>query len=46
MGRNLVKFLKILMTSSLIRRNCHFDVVTTREVESLHCFSVFGLIKL
>ena len=24
----------------------HFDVVTTKEVESLHCFFVFGWIKL
>ena len=35
MGRNLVKFLKNFMTSSLIRKydvisdNRHFDVVTT-----------------
>ena len=38
------------MTSPLIRKYdviiSHFDVVTTKEAESLHCFSVFGWIKL
>ena len=37
MGRNLLKFKKILMTSSLIRKY---------EVESPHCFIVSGWITL
>ena len=38
------------MTSSVILKydviNRHFDVATTKEVESLHCFLVFGWITL
>ena len=45
MGRNLLKFKRKLMTSSLIH-NCDCDVATTKEVKSLHCFFVFGWIKL
>ena len=41
---------KKLMTSPLIRKYdviiVIFDVATTKEVESLHCFYVFGWIKL
>ena len=39
MGSNLVKFIK---DSEVFRHNGHFDVVTTLDVESLHCFFVFG----
>ena len=51
MGRNLVKFKKFLTKSFLIRKydiiyNRHFHVATTKEVESLHCFFVFGWIRL
>ena len=50
MGRNLVKFKKILMTSSPTRKYDviirHFDVATTWEEESLHCFFVFEWINL
>ena len=39
-----------MITSSLIRKYdviiCHFDIETTKEVESLHCCFVFGWIKL
>ena len=49
MGRNLVKFKKIddvISNLKVWRHNGHFDVSTTKEVESLHCFFVFGWIKL
>ena len=49
MDRNHVKFKKIddvISNSKVLRHNCHFDVTTTKEVESLHCFFVFGWIKL
>ena len=48
MGRNLVKFQKILMMSSFNSKVCHshFDVATTSHVKSLYCFFVFGWIKL
>ena len=35
-----------MMMSSLICDHHHFDVMTTREVESPYCFFVFGWIKL
>ena len=49
MDRNLVKFKK-MMTSFLIRA-CDviiviFDVVITKEVESLYCFFIFGWTRL
>ena len=49
MGRNLVKLKKIddaTSNSKVCRHNRHFDVATAKEVESLHCFFVFGWIKL
>ena len=49
MGRNLVKFKQIddvISNSNVQRHNRHFDVATTKEVESLRCFFVFGWIKL
>ena len=50
MGRNLVKFEKnfhdVISNSKVWRHNRHFDFATTKEVESLHCFFVFGWIKL
>ena len=47
MGRNLGKLKKIDDSNSKGRRhNHHFDVATTEEVESVHCFFVFGWIKL
>ena len=50
MGRNLVKFKKkfdgVISNSKVRRHNRHFDVATTKEVENLHCFFVFGWIKL
>ena len=32
--------------SNVRRNNRHFDVVTTNNVEDLHCFFVFGRMKL
>ena len=50
MGRNLVKFFKkfddVISNSKVWRHHRHFDFATTKEVESLHCFFVFGWIKL
>ena len=50
MGRNLVKFKKeiddVISNSKVWSHNRHFDVLTTRKVESLHRFFVFGWIKL
>ena len=50
MGRNLVKFKNkndgVNSDSNVRRHNRHFDVVTTKTVESVHCFFVFGWIKL
>ena len=49
MGRNLVEFKRIgdvISNSKVWRHYRHFDVPTTREVKSLHCFLVFGWIKL
>ena len=50
MGRNLVKFKKeiddVISNSKVWSHNRCFDVLTTREVESLHRFFVFGRIKL
>ena len=43
MGRNLVEFFKNMMTSTIIRKN---DVIIVILTESLHCFFVFGWIKL
>ena len=48
-GRDLVKsknFDDIISNSKVWRHNCHFDVATTYEVESLHCFFAFRWIKL
>ena len=49
MSRNLVKFLKsddVISYFEKRRHNCHFDVATTKEEKSLHCFFVFGWIEL
>ena len=47
MDRNLVKFLKNLMTSSLIRKyGAIIVILITNKEESLHCFFVSGWIKL
>ena len=49
MGRNLVKLKKIdgvVSNSKIQRHNSHFDVETAKKVESLHCFNVFGWIRL
>ena len=35
-----------MFTSNVWRHNRHFDVTTTQQVESLHCFFVFGWINL
>ena len=43
MGRN---FDDVISNSKVWRHNRHFDVATTEEVESRHCFFVFGWIKL
>ena len=36
----------VIFNSNVWCHNRHFDVVTTKEVESGHCFFVFGWIKL
>ena len=49
MSRSLVKLKEIddvTCNSKVLRHNRHFDVVTTEEDESRHCFFVFGWIKL
>ena len=46
MGRNFVKFKKIVSNSNVRRHNRPFDVITTKKVKSLHGFFVFGWIKL
>ena len=49
MDRNLEKFenlYDVISNSKVWRHNCHFEVATTTEVESLHCFFVSGWIKL
>ena len=42
----LKKIDDIISYSKALRHNCNFDITTTKEVESLHCFFVFGWIKL
>ena len=40
-----MKFKKIddvISDSKVLRHNRHFDVSTTKEVERIHCFFVFG----
>ena len=49
MDRNLVKiknFDDVISDAKVLHYNCHFYVTTTKEVESIHCFFVFGLIEL
>ena len=49
MGRYLEKLKKnddVISDSNIWRHNHHFDVMTTREVESPYCFFVFVWIKL
>ena len=48
MGSYLVKLKKIdvVISNSNVCRYHHFDVMTTREVESSYCFFVFEWIKL
>ena len=48
MGRDLVNLKKddVISNSKVRHHKCHFDIVTTKEVESLHFFFVFGWIKL
>ena len=43
---NLENFEDVISNSRVWRHNRHFDVTTTKEVESLHCFFVFWWIKL
>ena len=43
---NLKNFDVVISNLKVCRHNCHFDVATTNQVESLHCFFIFGWIKL
>ena len=38
--RNLENFDDFISNPKVCRHNRHFDVVTTKEVQSLHCFFV------